>query len=213
MQLPILLWLATCAGPVAPMGLPGPAGGFLGSCSLAVARGRVAGRSAIVPSHLPARTAGTPHVAALLRSACSARSSQAVQEPFFCRPSTPPKPVQGRAKDRCLARIIAVRFICFPTTTMKWISKLLGRNEPNVVCVKSITSDGLRLAVSEFQRPCGHPCYALELFVHDETANRWVPIGILHQDDVHTALALLMEGAKFIDRTVTERFQTELVDD
>jgi hypothetical protein len=96
---------------------------------------------------------------------------------------------------------------------MKWISKLFGPKEVTAECVETFTRDDLRVTVNKYLLACGHPCFFLELFLRREDENRWLQIGLLHQDDGHAALELIMDGTRFIDRAVTELLQTELIDD
>lgn len=87
---------------------------------------------------------------------------------------------------------------------MQWLAKLFGFRrhvcEPRVV--KTFAAESretlLQARVGEFTLACGHPTYVVAVYAFNDPKDKWIQIGMFHEDDVEVILDLLLDAESHI---------------
>jgi hypothetical protein len=85
---------------------------------------------------------------------------------------------------------------------MERILELLNRGmrgrQPELPCVLRLDQDGVRLEVVEYQLPCGHVGYGVNLLFHAGPADEWVEIAALRDFNLEASIDLLTQAQRCI---------------
>lgn len=110
--------------------------------------------------------------------------------------------IQGSAGGWCLVRLFRGAFISVPMFVMRqWTDKKPGADE-NMTLIHSASEGDLSLQMLEYEKPCGHPGFLIEVFLKTDKGKDLAQIGLFGWEDLQIAIVLLQEalelGAKHL---------------
>lgn len=108
--------------------------------------------------------------------------------------------LQERRAAPIMVRSIRSAHISLPFTFMQWIANTIGKlftKDEGPVCVMRLTQDDVRLNVSEYLLPCGHPGFMVELEYHLEP-DTWIPVASLRDFNLDASMQLLQDAKRCI---------------
>lgn len=87
---------------------------------------------------------------------------------------------------------------------MQWIANLLdralGSAELGLPCIMRLTQDNVRMELLEYQLPCGHIGYIVNLEFCLDGADNWIPIASLRDFTLNAAIELLGRAQQCVEQ-------------